>query len=557
MTSRRTRANGGLLAFACAACVSGCGQTPPDPHGASPPATASTSDVSQGSSLQAPATLGLRPVPLPDAANTEASVRAQLDTRRATVVSALAQPGATAALADAFGELGKILQAATAFDGAEAAYLNAQQLAPADPRWPYYLGHLYKARGPLAKAVEWFEKARELRPDDLATLVWLGDVYLAQGRADAAEPLFTGAVSTSEGSAAAHFGAGRTALARQDYQSAVTHLERALALDARATAIHYPLAMAYRGRGDLAKAEAELAIKGDLEPRPADPLMQELDALLESAEAYNVRGGAELNAGNWRAAAEQFRKGLEIRPSDPSLRLRLGTALAQMGDGPGAVAAFEQVLRTHPEFARAYFSLGVVAADTGRLDVAIQQFQAALKSEPGYVQARVQLGWALARSGRPGESLTHFEQALALEPTQSDAAYGYAMALVRLRRYRDAAGRLTAAAKLYPDNPMISHALARLLVAAPDDAVRNGRQAMVLVDRLLATQGQSLELGETTAMMLAELGQFTQAIAFQRDVIAATERANLPTVVQRLAVNLQRYERNEACRVPFSEDELR
>lgn len=542
-----------VLAVAC-----GPGVQPDAPHadGAQTPGGASA--PSGGSNaIQAPADLALRPVPMPDLPATEASVRAQFESRRAIVEVALQQSTAKPALAHAYGELGKILHAATAFEGAEASYLNAHQLADADPRWPYYLGHVYRTKGPLDKAAEWFEKARERLPNEVAVTVWLADVYLAQGRPEAAEPLFARALAMSEGSAAAHFGAGRTALARRDYATAVNHLERARALEPAATGVHYPLAMAYRGRGDLAKAEAELAIKGDLEPRPRDPLMQAVDTLLESAEAYNVRGGAELSAGNWAAAAEQFRKGLEIRPSDPSLRHRLGTALAQTGDGPGAVAAFEQVIRTHPEYARAYFSLGVLAAESRRYDVAIPHFEAALKNEPGYVQARAQLGWALARSGRPGESLAHFEQALALEPTQSDAAFGYGMALVRLGRFKDAYDRLAAAAKLYPDEPTINHALARVLSAAPEASVRNGRQAKVIVDRMLATQGQSLELGETTAMMLAELGEFSQAASVQRSVIEGAQRLNLPQVVARLTVNLQRYERREPCRVPFTEDELR
>ena len=551
---RASRAMSGLAAAAVAVQILACGPTPArDTHAsAAPGAPAATDAVS----LQPPPDLGLRAVILPDAATAEAPVRAQFEARRQAVEVALRQPADRPALARAYGELGKILHAATAFDGAEASYLNAADLDPDDPRWPYYLGHVFRVKGPLDKAAQWFERARVRWPDDLAAVVWLGDVYVAQGRPDAAEPLFAKAVAMSDGSAAAHFGAGRTALAKRDYAAAVAHLERVRALDAAATAVHYPLAMAYRGRGDLAKAEAELAIKGDAEPRPADPLMQAVDTLLESAEAYNVRGGAELGAGNWAAAAAQFRKGLDLRPTDPSLRHRLGTALAQLGDGPGAVAAFEQVIRTHPEFARAYFSLGVLASENRQHDVAIQHFQAALKNEAGYVQARVQLGWALARSGRPGESLAHFEQALALEPTQSDATLGASLALLRLGRYREARDRLTAASALYPDDPRISLALARVLSAAPDASVRNGRRAKAIVDRMMATHAQTLDLAETTAMMLAELGDFSQAVGVQRSAMEGAQRLDLPQVVARLATNLQRYERREPCRVPFRDEEL-
>ncbi len=506
--------------------------------------------------LDAPPDQGLRRVPLPDLSSTDAAVRARFDARRTHVEVALRQPAAKSALSQAYGELGQFLHATTAFDGAEASYRNAHQLNADDPRWPYYLGHVFRITGPLSDAVLWFERAHQRMPDDLAATVWLGDSYLAMGRPEAADPLFERALALSAGSAAAHFGAGRTALAKRDYASAVRHLERVRALSAGATAVHYPLAMAYRGRGDLARAEAELALKGDVEPRPVDPLMQTVDALLESAEAYNVRGGVELAAGRWAAAAEQFRRGLDVRPTDPSLRHRLGTALAQMGDHAGATVAFEQVIRTHPEFGRAYFSLGVIAADHQEYGPAVDYLRAAVTHEPGYVQGRVQLGWALARSGKPGESLAHFEQALALEPTQADAAFGAGLALVRLGRYAEARDRLVSASAFYPDHPGINHALARLLAAAPDASVRDGRRAKVLVDRLLTSQGQTLDLGEATAMMLAELGQFEQAVAVQRSVIEGAARLNLPSVAARLTANLARYERREPCRVPFTADEF-
>ncbi len=186
--------------------------------------------------------------------------------------------------------------AATDLERAEPCLRNAQALAPADPRWPYYLGHVYRVRGPLQKAMESFEQVLRLRPDDFAALVWLGEMHLSEGRADAAAPLFAKALGRDSGSPAALFGAGRAALAARDTPAAATYLEQALARQPRATAAHYPLAMAYRGLGDVAKAEAHLKLQGKDDPRPPDPLMGEIDTLIQTPEAYNVRGGQALDA---------------------------------------------------------------------------------------------------------------------------------------------------------------------------------------------------------------------------------------------------------------------
>jgi tetratricopeptide (TPR) repeat protein len=486
----------------------------------------------------------------------EPSVRDQMHARSSSLAGQIEQKGTNDAdLATAYGELGNLLMAASYFDAAEACYLNAQTLATADVRWPYYLGHLYKAKGSLAKAATSFERALQLRPDDAATLVWLGDAYLAQGKSDAAQPLFERAVSLEPDSAAAHFGAGRVALAKRDYSGAVAHLEKALTLDPQATAAHYQLGMAYRGRGDLIRAEAQLAEKGTIEPRPVDPLMRTLDDLLQSAEAYNVRGGRELEASNWAAAADDFRKGLALKPSDPSLRHRLGTALYQLGDTAGAIEQFQEVIRTSPDFAKAHFSLGVIMEAQGRHQEAVDSFSNALKYDAGSIQARLQLAGVLARSGHPLQGLDEYQRVLERDPAMKEAVFGYAMALVRLRRYREARDRLAGAATSYPGDPMFSYALARLLAAAPDGRVRDGVRAKALVDELLKTQ-RSIDVGATAAMALAELGEYDAAAAIQRNVIATAESAGLHDVVRHLADNLKLYEGRQPCRTPFTDDEL-
>ena len=511
---------------------------------------------SGGAVLKPPNRTGLRPVSIPNFAAMETSVASQLRASYSSLADQIVRSGTDAIeLGTAYGELGKLLMAASYPDAAEDCLLNAQTLAPADHRWPYYLGHLYKGKGPHAQSLSSFKRALQLRPNDVATLVWLGDAYLVEGNADAAEPLFNQALTLEPTSAAAHFGAGRLALAKRDYVEAIAHLEKTLAIDPQATAANYQLGMAYRGQGDLSRANAQLAQKGDIEPRPIDPLMRQLDELLESAEAYNVRGGRELEAGNWRAAVDDFRKGLALRPTDASLRHRLGTALYQMGDAAGAEEQFREVIRVSPEFAKAHFSLGVVLAAAGRQRDAIESFSNALAYDAGYIQARLQLANALSRGGRAREALPEYQQVLDHDPALHEAVFGYTMALVRLHKYREAHDRLVKALETSPGDALFRYAEARLLAAAPDPLVRNGAQAKALVDELLKTE-RSIDVGATEAMALAELGEYEQAAAVQRNVIAAAEQAGLRETALHMRENLKLYEHRQPCRTPFTSDEL-
>jgi hypothetical protein len=108
--------------------------------------------------------------------------------------------------------------------------------------------------------------------------------------------------------------------------------------------------------------------------------------------------------------------------------------------------------------------------------------------------------------------------------------------------------------KVHPDQPAIAQALARLLAAAPDDRVRDGRRAMVVMQSLLK-KPQGTDLGETMAMTLAELGQYEEAVAWQREAMAAAERGGRADLVQRMAENLKLYERHMPCRTPWRDDD--
>ena len=424
--------------------------------------------------LETPDGRPLRSVVLPDLAKLAPSVQEQIRERHTSLMLKRGnRETPVPELSDAYGEMGKLLMAAEFADAAESCLLNAQSLNTSDFRWPYYLGHLYRTRGELAKSLDLFERANQLQPDDVATLVWLGDVALAQGRSEAAEPRFAKALSLQPGSLSARFGLGRTALAKQDYRRAVTYLEDVLARDPTAAGAHYPLAMAYSGLGEAKRADEHRRQRSEREILPADPLMVELEELLHSPQTYEKLGIRALDRKDWGAAAAEFRKGLDIDPTHPALRHRLGTALAMMGDDRGARAQFEEVVRVSPGYARAQYSLAVLAVEKGQHQEAIQRFSAALQSEPSYAEARIGLGASLRRTGRAAESLTQYERVLQEHPRLSEAAFGYAMALVQLRRYRAARDRLSEGSKQYADDSRFVQALARLLAAAPDDGVRD------------------------------------------------------------------------------------
>jgi tetratricopeptide (TPR) repeat protein len=372
------------------------------------------------SSPAAPPSPTLPAATLPDLSRTEQSVQEQIAASYAALQS---KPND----ADAYGDVGNLLLAAEYADAAEPFYLHAQALAPADARWPYYLGHVYRHRSEPEKAIASFERALQLRPGDIPTLVWLGDVLLDQGQPDRAELLFDQAIAAQPMLVAALFGGGRAALAKRDYARAVDRFERALAVDPRATIVHYPLALAYRGLGDTTRAEAHLRQRGDVEVAPPDPLMVALRDVLRSSRAEEERGERALNGHDYAGAVRHFKSALESAPDNASIRLKLATAMSLVGDASGAITQLEEAVRRDPRFAQAHYSLGVL----------------------------------LAQQGRVGDATGHFAAAVSADPAFPAARYAYGLALAQTKRYEEARKQLAEGAARFPDHKEFADALAK------------------------------------------------------------------------------------------------
>jgi tetratricopeptide (TPR) repeat protein len=411
----------------------------------------------------------LRPVPFPALDAADQAVRDQLDAEYAELATR-AEDGAVSAAdrAEAYGGLGRLFMAASLLVTAEPALLNAHALAPTDPQWPYYLGHVYRIQGDAVTEAAMFEEAVRLDPEDLPARVWLGRAYLDQNRATDAEVEFLRALEVAPDSLAARTGLGRAELVIGDLARAVQELERVLETDPNAASAHYPLGLAYRGLGDEARARRHFALRGDVVMAFPDPRIESLALLLDNPQAFESRGLEALAAGRWDEAETQFREGLVVTsPGDAAARLslmhKLGTALWLSGRVDEAVDQFDAGVSLSPAYALNHFSLGLVLASRGQLDDARQRFATAVEHDPDYVEARIALGDALLDLGQPEAAISHYARALQIAPDAADARMAQAAALAELGRLDEARQMLADGVTRHPGDRRFVDGLAMLL----------------------------------------------------------------------------------------------
>ena len=481
----------------------------------------------------------------------EDAVASQLRETEQLLASIRADRGASAsALADAFGQAGRLYHAYELAEPAAVCYANAARLSPRDFRWTYLLAVLDHQEGRLDEAVAGYERALLLQGASVPARVRLGEAFLALRRLDEARETLTRVLETDPGNSAALAGLGQVALSEKRYDVAVKRLEAALAGTPEANRLHHPLGLAYRGLGDMDKAREHLGLRGKVGVKPADPLVDELPELKTGERVFLLRGHMAFRAGRYPEAVEAYRAALSARPDSVRAKVNLGSALAQSGDRDGAIASYREALELAPDNRTARFNLGVLLSQAGDPAGAAEALGAAVELAPEDVEARLELARILRRMGREDEALTHASRVVELDPALEDGRLLEAQTLVQLGRFGAARERLEAAHAVMPEAGRIVAALAKLLAAGPDLSQRDGPRAVGLANAVYQATGD-IRHAETLAMALAESGRCEEATKLQEQAVAAARKAGAEEIARSLAETLALLERRP-CRMPGS-----
>jgi len=496
-------------------------------------------------------------IPQPNLNAVEGTVKEQIQTAwsELQVVSEKPNVGQDE-LGEAYGQMGKVFHVYDFFDAAEACYENAQALARLQFAWPYYLGRLYQGKGQFKDAIPPLKIAQELRPNEIPVLVYLAEAYLADGQSELAKRLYEKALSLDSSLAAAMAGLGKIALSNGDFTMAIHSLEAALELQPQATSLHYPLAMAYRGVGDVASALNHLREQGLGKPNVADPFMDDLERLKNGELMFWRRGNQAMNEGRYADAVKLYDQMVTLAKDDPLPRLYLGNALATEGNLKGASDQYRQVLSRMPNNSTAHYNLGIVLLQLSSEKEAVWHFRAAVSTDPGLQLAHFQLANLLMRNTQYEEAAEHYTRVIELNPNNELARLMKSMALIRLKQYASAKAELEESVASLPESADLASALTRLLAACPEPSLRDGPRALLLVEKLLKAQpSPDFELVETYGMALAANGRIREAADLQRRMIATVENAKRHDLAALLRRNLGLYENGQACSLPWRDND--
>ncbi|MEK6280022.1 MAG: tetratricopeptide repeat protein [Acidobacteriota bacterium] len=504
--------------------------------------------ISPSENVLTPPKSNLLPLHWPDLSKLEPDVREQLVSLQGSL-AALVKNTATpdAVLSEAYGTMGEIYQAYSLITPAQECYLNASRLAPQDFRWIYLLAKVDQQEGRFDDAIRRYEMAGRLRPEYPGVPVNLGQIYQQLNRLDDAGASFKAALEIEEKTPAAQYGLGQIALSNRDYAAAVRHFEKTLSQAPDANRVHYSLAMAYRGLGNMEKAKAHLAQQGPIGVRVADPLVDGLQDLIKGERVHLIRGRLALEAKRYPEAVGEFRKAVLAKPDSVAAHINLGAALTQTGDLKGATEQFEETLRIDSQNTIAHHNLAVLLANENKHEQAIVHLQSVVSVDPNDLSARFLLAQELLKSSRSADALAEFSRVAEADPNNEEALLEQVRLLQRNRQYKQALDILDKSHARYPQKGQTAVTLAYLLATSPQYDLRNGARALELAKLVHQATG-SPQHGALVAMAMAELGRCSEAAEWLRKLIAIAEREGKTEVIEKFKADLQLYEKKESCR---------
>ncbi len=324
--------------------------------------------------------------------------------------------------------------------------------------------------GRVDEAFEAMAEGRKIQGDRAAMtfVLQLGEELLTAKRPEASLRAFRQATEIDPDSPAAQAGLGSVYAQEGRRELAIAHASRALALDA-----------------DFSPARALLNMLNR-----SDSTSRVDQAQIKEAFAWNDRGVELARQGKGSEAVRHFTDGVRRYPFNPDLQINLGLALFNIGRVDAAIIRYGEALELAPQNPMTHYNLGLALEAKKRFADAIESHEKAIRLRPELADAHLHRGMALAAEGRSRDAIGAFRTAIQIRPNWT--------------------------------RPLLQ--LANLLASYPDEAVRDGAEAVHLAEAALASIAEPTP--RTLAIMAAayaEAGQFDAAILVSNRIINALE----------------------------------
>jgi len=226
--------------------------------------------------------------------------------------------------------------------------------------------------------------------------------------------------------------------------------------------------LVFDGRWDEGLAALTLALQHDPESvrlrmtlakaylhlRAFETAGQVLDQLLAQdptlVDAWQLLGELRAYQELYPAAIIAYARGLEQKPDDENLHLRLISAYELSGNTPAALRQTRGLLERHPASLRGQLAQARLFQRNQQPAEGVAAYEQLLQRHPAYWQAVLELGRLLENEGQVEKAKEIYFQALEKYPRQTEIYQQFARLLIREKNYAEALARLEQAREQKP-----------------------------------------------------------------------------------------------------------
>ncbi len=276
------------------------------------------------------------------------------------------------------------------YGAAVAPFTSVLRDQPDSQQARYLLGLCQVFTKHYAEAVAVLEPLWPEKSNDVLYLYLLDIAAQESGQKDLDEQILSRMTAVGQGIAEFHLILGKAHLNREETETAIAELERAVALNPNLPFLHFNLGIAYGRSGDYERAEAEFRQDIALEP--------------DLADNYDQLGALYARLGKDEDAEISFREALKRDSRMASAYAGLASLYQKQRKSEPALKMIDTALHLAPDVAGGHFLRGRILTQLGRTNEAKAELALAQKT------LNTQLGKereSREKSRVPNPELTH------------------------------------------------------------------------------------------------------------------------------------------------------
>lgn len=454
--------------------------------------------------------------------------------------------------AQAWAELARCLHAFDLRQQAMDAYRNAVQLLPGTASYSYLQGHLLQEMGHLEEAMASFQNTAQLEPTYIPNLLAIGELQRQNADYEAAAKAFNQVLSLDEKNVMATASLATLALDQKEYERALNWAQKGLAQAPQVKQLHDLAAIALRHLGQVEASERATEQSRNVAGKMpmSDPYLWEVQRMTQRDQILVDEALEAVTKQQFDRAESLFKEACQWEPQSTMAHYQWARLQHQRGKYTQALETINQAIAVNPKQAPNHQEKAQILARMGQFESAMKEFEQAIALAPETVDPYRLAGTLARQQGWFAKAETLYQHGVQQLPNDWHLQMGLVICLLQQHKHVQAKTNLEMLLEKPGTPPSFFLMLARLLAASPEAEVRNGARAAQIVESLVKT-GVYIDLLETGAMAMAEIGDFAKAKEWQDGAIQLLGQSLQRKDLSRLRKRMALYEANQPCREPF------